>query len=298
MHKKRIDPNNEYDAYMRLGSDYHWQWLLESKNRKNQSYSYYNYLEYILKRISYNIKKTKSKTILDAGCGDAVLLYLISKKFPNLKLSGFDFIESAIQVGKKKLRQGNLFVFDIRDIFSYNQRFDYIICTEVIDHVNPPETINSPKNKREFQKKIINKLISMANKGLFLTIPTKGVWRDLNKEEDKKEESSVLIEWIQSFNYKFSFYKIFPILNYFEKNLNKIRLRRPEKLISIANNLKKHISSPTREDWSCSDTNKEYKKEEKYLIDWLEDLKLTCNWDFLRHDKKHPKSTYYLELEK
>lgn len=53
-----------------------------------------------------------------------------------------------------------------------------------------------------------------------------------------------------------------------------------------------------REDWSCSGTDKEYKKEERYLIEWFEDLKLTYNWEFLRHDKKHPKGTYYIELEK
>lgn len=297
MHKKRNSPNAEYDSYLRYGSGYHWQWLKESKNRRYLAYSYYDYLKFILKRITKNIKKTKSRTILDAGCGDAILLYLINKNVSNLELSGFDFIESAIKFGRSKLTNANLFVLDIRNIFSYYKHYDYIICTEVIDHVLPPHSIKTSKRIREFQKKILNKLISLADKGVFLTIPTRGVWRDFDKKKEKIEEDGILLEWILTFNLKFRFNLLKPVLNYFEKMLRKI-FKRPEKLISIANNLKNYISFSPKEDWSCFDENKLYKKEETLLIEWLEDLGLNYNWDFLKHDKKNTKGTYFIEFEK
>jgi 2-polyprenyl-3-methyl-5-hydroxy-6-metoxy-1,4-benzoquinol methylase len=187
------DPNKEYNTYSKFGKGYHWKWLNECKNINH--YSYLIYLKLILTRIIKNIKKTNSKTILDAGCGDAVLLYFINKRLSHLKLSGFDFIESAIDFAKKKLKNADLFVFDLRNIFSFKKRYDYIICTEVIDHILPPEPINDLNELRKFHIKILNRLISIANKGVFFTIPTKGEWRYFNEYKENKKEDPFLIKW-------------------------------------------------------------------------------------------------------
>ncbi|MFW9821469.1 MAG: class I SAM-dependent methyltransferase [Candidatus Thorarchaeota archaeon] len=187
-------PNEEYTTYNTLGKNYHWKWL------KNRGLSYYEYIQTILNDILKLIDKTNSKIILDAGCGDGVLLYLLYKNKKYLKLYGFDFIESAIQYAKKKLKKkAEVFVFDLRDLDELDKAFDFIICTETIDHVLPPEPLSTSEKLRTFHVNILNELIGMANKGAYFTIPAKEEWRSF-EQDDKDSSEPILEEWLESLN--------------------------------------------------------------------------------------------------
>ena len=286
------EKNLEYNTYSNQGSEYHWKWL-EYGKLHHFSYSYYDYIKFIAKKIIFNIKKTNSKTILDAGCGDCVLLSFINKVLPDLKLSGFDIIESALDIGRKKIKNSDLFVYNIRDIFSLEKSYDYIICTEVIDHVKLPQSVKKPEKIRKYQIAIFNRLISMANKGVFLTIPTRGVWRESKFMEKDILIEPLVIQWIKSFNFNINLRIIKNLIKVAERIKFKHYIRRLEKLISFANKIRGILAVPVKDKWIS------YKKEEEiYLTKWLESLNLKYFWDFLKHDRNHPKGTYYVEIEK
>ena len=206
--------NKQYNTSSNQGSGYHWKWL-EYGKQHHFSYSYYDYIKFLAKKIIINLKKTNSKNILDAGCGDCVLLSFINKILPKLKLSGFDIIESALDIGRKKIKNSDLFVYNIRNIFSLEKNYDYIICTEVIDHKKLPESIKKPEEIRKYQITIFNRLISMVNKGVFLTIPTSGVLREPEYKERKILNEPLVIQWIKSFNFNINLRTIKYLINYF-----------------------------------------------------------------------------------
>ncbi len=144
-------PNEEYNTYDTLSRNYHWKWL------KNKALSYNDYIQIILNDILNLIDNTNSEIIMDVGCGDGVLLYLLYEKKKNLKLFGFDFIESAIKYAKKKLKnKAEVFTYDIRDLNDLNMECDLIICTETIDHVLPPKTLPVLDDLRLFHIQILN----------------------------------------------------------------------------------------------------------------------------------------------
>lgn len=188
-------PNEEYNSYDTLSRNYHWKWL------KNKALSYNDYIQTILNDILNLIDSTNSEIIMDVGCGDGVLLYLLYEKKKNLKLFGFDFIESAIKYAKKKLKnKAEVFVYDIRDLDDLNKECDLIICTETIDHVLPPKTLPTLDDLRVFQIQILNKLIEIAKKGAYFTVPAKEEWRCFDQDA-KESDEPLLEEWLDSLNY-------------------------------------------------------------------------------------------------
>lgn len=189
-------PNEEYESYDLLGRNYHW------KSLKSKNPTFRKYINTILTDLLNIIDRTNSITILDAGCGDGVLLYFLHKNRPNLNLFGFDFIEDAIKYAKKKLRKkAEVFVFDIRNIEKLDRTFDLVICTETIDHVLHPDQVSDPNELRRFHVQILNQMINRANKANYFTIPATEEWRDENHNFSRNNEL-LLEEWLTSLNYK------------------------------------------------------------------------------------------------
>ena len=189
-------PNQEYNTYNLLGKNYHWKWL------KSKATSYNDYIQIILNDILNLVNLTNSQSILDAGCGDGVLLYLLNKSNNNLNLHGFDFIESAIKYAKKKLKKkAELYVFDIRDINHMDKEYDLTVCTETIDHVLPPTPLPSFNDLRLFHLEILTKLIEIAKKGAYFTIPATEEWRPPDQKL-KENEEPLLEEWLENLEYR------------------------------------------------------------------------------------------------
>jgi len=85
------------------------------------------------------IKKLKPDSILDVGCGEGFTLERLQDAGIGKKLEGVDYLDTAIQIGRKQfpqftLRQGNIYALPYKD-----DSFDLLICSEVLEHLEHPD---------------------------------------------------------------------------------------------------------------------------------------------------------------
>lgn len=160
-----------------------------------------------------NIKKNKS--ILEIGCGNAVLLKKLISKKPKYYL-GTEFVKELTEHNKKTIKKKNIF-FDNLDMTlvnkkSFNKKFDYIISKRAVQNV--------------LSKKL--QLKSIDNLGFFL------------KKEGKMllMESSINAQKnINKFRKIFNLHKIIPPWHnlFLDDNLIKKYKFKSVKLIKIEN---------------------------------------------------------------
>ena len=100
-----------------------------------------------------------SADICDFGCGSGHLLEYLSKSFKIKTSTGFDFSSKAIEYAKANFKGHAFYVKDIyTDI--HNIQFDFIICTEVLEHLEYPN------------KALLNIMLSLKPGGtLLITVP-------------------------------------------------------------------------------------------------------------------------------
>ncbi len=136
---------NKYDI---RGSDYHYR-EIDTKNKLEfNAYVYARYyigLEILNKFISKRIHLEENIKILDVGCGDGVLFYLVNKNLntKNVELYGIDTSEIALKIAQKNNPNG---IFKISDVYHlpFNQDyFDIIISSDVIEHITKPKNMLS-----------------------------------------------------------------------------------------------------------------------------------------------------------
>jgi len=101
-------------------------------------------------------------SVLDIGCGDgSTLQYLKEKK--NIAGYGLDISQEAVEMAKQKGIKAA--VADITRLeFNIEKKFDYIILSEVIEHVPNSEEVLQ-KTKGKFNKLLI---VSIPNTGHYL----------------------------------------------------------------------------------------------------------------------------------
>jgi 2-polyprenyl-3-methyl-5-hydroxy-6-metoxy-1,4-benzoquinol methylase len=101
---------------------------------------------------------SKGQTIADVGCGTGHLLQYLKKEFGFSKATGMDFSSEAIIVAKKKFPHFDFFEYDIYK--KWDEKFDLIFCTEVLEHLMHPE-------------EALANLVSMMNENgrLVITVP-------------------------------------------------------------------------------------------------------------------------------
>ena len=88
-----------------------------------------------------NKNKDEIINILDAGCGDGVLLFILKQKLKqyNLKITGIDLSEKALATAKQKIPSGNFIKAGVYEINVEPDFFDIVISSDVIEHVRYPE---------------------------------------------------------------------------------------------------------------------------------------------------------------
>lgn len=108
-------------------------------------------------------KELSPKTVLDVGCGEGFTLEMLRTNGVGESLEGVDFLDRAIELGKKehpklKLKQGTIYDLDYKD-----NTFDLVICSEVLEHVEHPE-------------KALQELVRVTKKNLLLSVPNEPIF--------------------------------------------------------------------------------------------------------------------------
>jgi len=140
---------------------------------------YRKHVNYILKEFG----KRKRGTLLDVGCGDGLISCLLSKK--GFKVKGIDIEGEAIRLAKEKCKSVD---FDARDVFGISGDFDYLVSSEVIEHLQNPD---------EF----LEKISGIFRKEALITTPKRDYYKEIC-------------------SYHFKEYSIFEFENIIEKYFN------------------------------------------------------------------------------
>ena len=75
------------------------------------------------------------ETLLDAGCGPAPMIELLTKKYPNKHYTGIDLTEKMIELARNKNLPNTEFVVgDCENLPFTNNSFDVIICSMSAHH--------------------------------------------------------------------------------------------------------------------------------------------------------------------
>lgn len=77
------------------------------------------------------------KHVVDVGCGTGHLLHYISEKFRFSKATGLEYSPEAIKVARKLFPAFEFFEYDI--YHSWQEMYDLVLCTEVLEHLLYPE---------------------------------------------------------------------------------------------------------------------------------------------------------------
>ncbi len=134
--------------YKTKGADYHYREINKYRVFSFNAFLFARYENFIYCIEEYVLKikdKERPLKILDVGCGDAVLFYLMKKKFENVNLLfyGTDLSREAISVAKRKNGQGIFKVANAYMLPFKSEEFDIVISTDVIEHVNHPRKMIS-----------------------------------------------------------------------------------------------------------------------------------------------------------
>ncbi len=91
------------------------------------------------------LKKEKWDTLLDAGCGPAPMITLLSEKYPDRHYTGIDITPKMIETAKKKkIPNAEFVVGDCENLPFAANTFDVIICVNSFHHYpNPQNFFNS-----------------------------------------------------------------------------------------------------------------------------------------------------------
>jgi len=124
----------EFDKYKKRGVGYHWDQISGSITKRNS---------FVVARYDMVLAQVggcRGKTILDIGCGDGVLSYLLSCQ-KGAFVIGIDPSDEAINFAKKKTRNIKNIEFVKASAYCLplkNGSMDYIVASEVIEHLRRP----------------------------------------------------------------------------------------------------------------------------------------------------------------
>ncbi len=135
-----------FEKYLTRGPDYHYRQIDKKKLGFFNAYVYARY-QIEIKLVKQTLLHIDAKEIklLDIGCGDGVLIYLLKDCIKNKKLEffGIDNSDLALKVAKKK---NPLVIFKKADVYELpfeENYFDLVISSDVIEHISNPKKMLS-----------------------------------------------------------------------------------------------------------------------------------------------------------
>ncbi len=141
----------EFQKYKTRGADYHWHQISKKNFLRYNAFVHARYtiiVNHVKKIIDRQSENTEGNIrILDMGCGDGVLLYLLGEKLKNteVELYGVDLSDIAIETAINKFEQKKLknnYLLKVENVYSTSfkdRMFDVIVSSDVIEHLNEPE---------------------------------------------------------------------------------------------------------------------------------------------------------------
>ena len=114
------------------------------------------------------LEKESFRNLLDAGCGPAPMISLLSEKYPDRHYTGLDLTPAMIEHAKKKNIPNATFVVGDCENFPFeNNSFDAIICSMSFHHYpNPQAFFDSVKRCLRPNGRLILRDVTSDNKVL------------------------------------------------------------------------------------------------------------------------------------
>lgn len=108
-------------------------------------------------------KHIHPESVLDVGAGEGFTLEMLRKNKIAKELEGIEYMDEAIQLGKKlhpkvKIKKGDIYKLPYKA-----NTFDLVICTEVLEHLDEPQ--KALEELKRVAKKYL--IISVPNEPLF-----------------------------------------------------------------------------------------------------------------------------------
>ena len=102
--------------------------------------------------------KDENPRILDAGCGEGFITNLIAANIQNADIIGLEYADEALEIARKMnpqltYVQGNIYNMPFKD-----NAYEVVICTEVLEHLEHPESA-------------LKELMRVCGKYLIITVP-------------------------------------------------------------------------------------------------------------------------------
>lgn len=126
---------------------------------------------YLLNRFLDSIKKSvyevssEVENILELGCGEGYVTNLVAEAYPDKNITGSDYASEIIEFAKKNNSRTNI-LYRVDDIYSIdiNEKFDLVMCCEVLEHLDYPE-------------KALESIKALNSKYVILSVPHEPWWR-------------------------------------------------------------------------------------------------------------------------
>ena len=107
---------------------------------EDSSPSVYNLCKKDYPDILAEINKENWHSVLDAGCGTAAVIELLSREYPDKEYTGIDISEKMIEVANRKNLKNARFVRgDCENLPFENESFDAVICSQSFHHYTDPQ---------------------------------------------------------------------------------------------------------------------------------------------------------------
>lgn len=104
------------------------------------------------------LRNINPESILDVGAGEGFSLSKLQEEGIGKRLEGIEYMDEAIELGKKQYPDIKIKKGDIYKLPYKNNSFDIIICTEVLEHLDRPD-------------EALNELKRVSKKYLLLSVP-------------------------------------------------------------------------------------------------------------------------------
>jgi 2-polyprenyl-3-methyl-5-hydroxy-6-metoxy-1,4-benzoquinol methylase len=121
----------------------------------------------LLNQISNCYDQDDDFSILDMGCGIGILSAIISQNFPSAKVTGFDISNEVVKSARLLSPSISFYVGNIYSLPHCKESFDMVICLEVLEHLDRPETI-------------IDNIARLCKKYAIFSIPNNWKFRAVN----------------------------------------------------------------------------------------------------------------------